>query len=210
MKKIALLAILLLSVSAVQAGEPVSGVWELYCNVDFAYDGAEPLSMFNLPDGTGAPFSQAQLLGGTVVDATLRVQLLDGFYQPIAYFPAEDMWLESTDDGMVPCLGGSMADSNTDLQGWTVWAEPLNAGGSSSASCRLIVNGMMVDGWVDLPLQFNSADMNGDGFVNLADVSEFASIFYGSYSYAADFHYDGVINLGDIGNLASGMATSCP
>ena len=109
------------------------------------------VSLFNLPDGSGFPFTQAQLPDGSFVDATLRVQLLDYNGTVIAYFPAEDMWLESLDAGMIPCVGGTIANSNTDADGWTVWASPLGAGGASSADCRLLVSGdSFIEGWNNL------------------------------------------------------------
>lgn len=211
MKKLVLLAaFVLLMVSAVQAEQPGSSIWDVYCNVDFAYDGNETLTLFNTPGGTGAPFSQAFLPDGTWVDATLRVQILDSAFQPIAHFPAEDMWLASLDDGLITCIAGSAADSNTDSEGWTVWAEPLNAGGYSTEPCRLYVNGQAPVNWLDLDLLFNSPDINGDGQVNVADIALFSSSYFGSYSFYADFHYDGVLNLLDISRLATGMGASCP
>ena len=51
-------------------------------------------------------------------------------------------------------------------------------------------------------MTINSPDMNADGCVNLADISLFASVYYGSYSGNADFNMDGVLNLTDVGILA--------
>ncbi len=212
MKNLMLLAVLLLlSVSAAQADESGAAIWDIYCNVDFAYEGDETLTLFVLPAGNGFPFSQAYLPDGSFTDATLRVQILDYMGDPVASFPAEDMWLMSTDEGMAPCIGGSCADTFTDSDGWTVWAEPMNAGGNSTAPCTMFINGMNnAIGWEDLALQFNSADINGDRVVNLPDLALFADSYFGEYSFAADLHYDGVLNLLDVVNLAVGMGTSCP
>ena len=211
MKNLVLFTVLLLlSVSTALADESGAAIWDVYCNVDYAYEGDETLTLFVLPAGNGFPFSQAYLPDGSLTDATLRVQIVDHMGDPVASFPAEDMWLMSTDEGMAPCIGGSCADANTDSDGWTIWAEPLNAGGHSTAPCTMLVNGMSPVGWEDLALQFNSADINGDRIVNLPDLQLFADSYFGEYSFAADLHYDGVLNLLDVVNLAVGMGTSCP
>ena len=205
-----LTVILLLSISAAVAGEPGTPIWDMYVEVDFAYDGNETLTLFNLPDGMGSSFSQAHLPNGSLVDATLRVQLLDAHYDPVASFPAEDMWLEAADGGLAPCVAGTVADFETDSDGWTVWAAPMQAGGFSTAGCRLYINGMTPELWSDLDLQFNSCDINGDGIVNLQDLQPFATSFFGEYSFETDFFYDGVLNLMDVGLMAMAMGGSCP
>jgi len=164
-----MITIVILAVLLVAASVANATIWDIFCNVDYAYEGDEPVTLFNLPGGTGSPFTEARLPDGSVVDATLRVQIIDYMGDPVAYFPAEDLWLESTDGGLVPCPGGVSADMDTDENGWTLWAEPLHAGGHSSAQCTMLINGMYAQGWVDLDLHFNSADITGDGTVNLSD-----------------------------------------
>ncbi len=210
MKKIAVLMVMLLVFSSALADEPGGGIWDVYCNVDFAYDGDEQLTLFCNPDGSGSPFSEAHLPDGSIVDATLRVQIFDAFGEPVAAFPAEDMWLEPVGDFLFVCVGGIAADSATDESGWTIWAEPLHVGGFSDSECTLFVNGMYVQGWTDLNLRFNSSDITGDGQVNLSDVSLFSSHYFGSYSFAADLYSDGVLSLADVAFLATGLGTSCP
>lgn len=210
MKTIVLFSVLLLAVSFAHAEEPQAGVWDIFCNVDYPYQGADPISLFNLPAGNGAPFSEALLPDGSFVDATLRVQVLDYMSDPIVDFPFEDMWLESLDGGFIPCIGGSVSDSNTDANGWTVWAEPMKAGGFSVAPCRMLINGMVPIGWTDLDLHFNSADISGDGVVNLADVGMFSHYYFADYDYSADFHFNGRLDLVDVGYLARGVGGSCP
>lgn len=133
----------------------------------------------------------------------------DAFGAVVANFPAEDMWLESGDGGMVPCTGGTNADQNTDENGFTTWATALNAGGSSEDLCYVYVNGQALNG-VPFALAFNSADINGDGVVNLTDVGLFSGAFFGSYDFAADFFADGILNLNDVGRLATGLGAACP
>ncbi len=170
------------------------------------------LALFNLPNGGGNPFNAAQVMGdGALADATIEVIVEDVFGDVVVNFPAEDMWLISTDGGMVPCTGGTIADQNTDDIGFTLWANPLLAGGHDTSFCKVIVNGLAVIGG-DTPfaLAFNSADITGDGVVNLADVGAFSGVLYGAYDFQADYFADGVVNLADVGRLALGVGTSCP
>jgi hypothetical protein len=170
----------------------------------------DDLVLFVLPSGIGSGFDEAQIKNvGTVVDATIEMIVKDAFGAIVANFPAEDMWLESGDMGMVPCTGGSAADQDTDGSGFTRWANPLNAGGNSEDVCYVYVNGQALNG-VPFTLAFNSADMNGDGSVNLVDVGLFSGAFFGSYTFAADFYADGALNLVDVGRLAQGLGGSCP
>jgi hypothetical protein len=167
------------------------------------------LSLFNLPNGGGNPLTACQLADGTSVDGTITVTLLDANTDVIAGFPAEDLWLESVDGGMVPCVGGSTADGDTDENGVTDFQNALNAGGWSLANATVVVSGDAITSAV-FGLHFNSADMNGDGVVNLADVGSFSTIFYGAYDFSADFFADGVLNLADVGLLATGVGAACP
>ncbi|RKZ11469.1 hypothetical protein DRQ50_13560, partial [bacterium] len=75
-----------------------------YAEVTWAHEGTGPLSLYNLPDGTGHSFSEAFEFGtGNTVDATISLTIHDGFDRPLANFPAEDIWLRSADYGMVSC-----------------------------------------------------------------------------------------------------------
>lgn len=175
-----------------------------------AYTGLETLSLFNLPNGGGSAFADAYLPGGGTADATITLILRDGGGVVIPGFPGEDLWLESADGGMVPCTGGTVADFNTDVNGVTTWENPLAAGGQSTALCQVIVSGDPLTSNSGLAISFNSADINGDGAVNLTDVGNFSTDFYGAYNYRSDFVADGVLNLSDVGKLAVGVGAACP
>lgn len=171
---------------------------------------SETVALFNLPNAGGSAFNEAQIyMDGTVIDATITMVVLDAYGAPVADFPSEDMWLESQDNGMVACTGGTVADNTTNAAGETEWADPLNAGGFSTDFTVVYINGLPLD-QAPFALHFNSADMNGDGAVNLADVGNFSSVFYGVYHFSADFSADGVLNLTDVGRLAQGSGTMCP
>ncbi|MCB1184476.1 hypothetical protein KDM41_13690 [bacterium] len=175
-----------------------------------AATGPGPYSLMVTPGGTGDAFTAARDQSGNPVDVTITYTLRDCAFVPVADFPAEDMWLEADDGGLVVCVGGSIADADTDAGGTTSWTRPLRAGGSSTAGCRVMVNGAP-GMWGTFPLWFNSPDLNSDGTVNLIDVPVFATDFFGGvYRYRSDFHCDGVINLVDLVRFAGGLGAACP
>ena len=179
------------------------------CTTARAYQGAEYVVVRCLPNGAGEPFTAAVAQGGGVVDATISVIVKDGSGTPIVAYPSEDMWLESTDGGMVPCAGGTPADFSTDALGYTEWATPLQAGGWSFGTCAVVINGNQVP--QVLAVGFNSADLDGSLAVNLSDVQAFASDYYsGGYVFRADLFFDGALNLTDIQKMASGYGAQCP
>lgn len=170
----------------------------------------EEVVLFIVPDGSGSAFPQGQVMGaGTLIDATIKLELMDPYGVTISDFPAEDMWLEALDGGMIPCIGGTIADSNTDTYGKTSWVHPLLGGGSSTSGCLVFISGMALT-QAPLPLNFNSPDMNGDGTVDLLDVGLLATAFFGDYDFSADFFADGVVNIADVTRFAQSMGASCP
>ncbi len=174
--------------------------------------GGNSLALFSLPNGNGNAFDAAQIVGdGAVADATIEMIVNDAFGDVVANVPAEDMWLESTNGGMVPCIGGVAADQNTDEFGYTMWATALAAGGSDAGTCEIMLSGeAVVGGDAPFALAFNSADISGDGVVNLVDVGLFSGILFGDYDFAGDFFADGVMNLADVGRMALGIGAACP
>ena len=201
-----LFCLLVLPVTFAQAGIPV-----ICGEYHMAYQGPETLTLLVFPDGGGAPLSQALLPWGDREDATITMNMWDVGENPIAYFPAEDMWLESRDNGLVPCMGGTIADSNTDASGSTTWAAPLHAGGHSEALADVIVNGSILgDSPSGLALSFNSPDINGDLVVNLLDLQLFAVDYRYGYDFRSDFHRDGVINLVDLFWMVQAFGANCP
>ncbi len=175
-----------------------------------AYLGPETAVLFNIPNGGGSAFTSAAILGGSV-DATITLTLVDGTGTAIANFPFEDAWLESADGGMAACVGGATADANTNAGGVTNWVTPLQAGGSSQALTVVMISGAALTSGAGVALSHNSADINGDGNVNLTDVPLFAGDFYGGvYAFRSDFSYDGSVNLSDVVRLAQALGASCP
>jgi len=172
--------------------------------------GNEEMVLFVLPDGSGSPFSEAQTrYDGDFLDAHIELRVLDAYGTPVPNYPMEDMWLESTGGGMVSCSGGTCADVNTDQNGLTLWETPLHAGGFSDSSLQVVVNGFPLN-MGPFPMAIVSADMNGDGAVNLSDIGYFSSLFFNEYAFEADLFADGVLNLADVGRLALGKGATCP
>jgi len=135
----------------------------------------------------------------------------------LAGFPREDIWLHSS--GLVPCVGGTSVDADTDEDGWAIFALPPRAGGSTDSSGEpaglwVYCNGDVLRDenydLIEVPIVLNSPDINGDLEVNLSDVGMFAADFFGPYSFRSDFYWDGMLNLADVGRMASGMGSGCP
>ena len=174
----------------------------------------EPVSVFTVPDGQGNGFDAAFAFGGAVMDATITLHLVDAMGAPFAGFPAEDMWLATTQGGLAPCPpDGSIADAATDANGMTQWQEPLAAGGYTDPVSELTI--VFVSGGAlsqpPLDIYFNSPDLSGDGLVDITDIAMFAQDLFGAYSYRSDFNWDGAINLSDVSYMTTlGIGAECP
>ncbi len=181
------------------------------CSATCAYYG--PVSLFVVPDGSGQPLTEASardLAGDGPIDATITVTLLDIMAVPIYMFPEEDVYLETSLGGMMACAGGVHADSPSDINGEMTFISALRAGGHSSVGEQMVVliNGMPLFGY-DLDIMVNSPDIDGNGVVNLTDITMFAGDM-GSYNFRSDFYQDGVLNLVDIVFMAGSVSGNCP
>ena len=202
--------LLMISLMSAQICLADTGVPSLYeSEASIAYSGPDVPSLLVVPDGSGAPFTEARDAVGDIVDATITLHLRDFQGFPIANFPWEDIWLE-TDAGLVPCSWGIHPDDNTDVNGMTRWTLPAPAGGHSEGPVFVLVNGSRLTSNDGLPLRFTSPDINGDLVVNLADVSLFTYDFYTLNPSRSDFNGDGQLNLADIAHLAQAFSDQCP
>jgi len=176
--------------------------------------------MFNVPDGSGSPFTEARTLDGQVVDATITLYLKDSNGDEIVDYPIEDMWIAIDDcsqrpcflpcDGAMPADDGTTADSNTDGSGVTTWVNPLRAGGWSEGPTVVYIDGDPLLNSL-LNMGHNSPDINGDRVVDLRDVQLFGYDFYAvEYAFRSDFAFDGDINLSDIPKMAQSIEAACP
>lgn len=198
-------SLMLLPVGIVQAD--IGGPYGEY---HMAYPGGETLTLMVRPDGGGRSFDEAFLPWGETADATITLELRNANWDPIPNFPREDMWLVSYDDGLVSCVGGTIADADTDAFGITHWQNPLFGGGYSEALTIVLVNGAPPESTNGVHLSYNSPDINGDLVVNLTDVALFAVDFFGAYNFRSDLFRDGIINLQDLGTFAQAYGTVCP
>ena len=171
--------------------------------------GPSALSIMVVPDGSGPPLTQAVRPDGTIASAGLTATVRDGANFPVANFPFEDLWLESFDGDLAPCIGGTTADANTDINGQTRFETPLRAGGWTEGPLLLMLNGMAIVG-SEVAIRINSPDSNGDGAVNMTDLATFAADYHGAYHFRSDFNFDGSIDLGDVVILAAKLGGSCP
>lgn len=205
-----ILATLLLACLARDAGAQWG--WD-YCTTatTAAPAGSSPV-LYNLPNGQGAMFSQARTTAG-IVNATITLNVLDAGCMPIANFPAYDMWLEKSvvanTGNFNSCIGGTIADANTNALGVTHWTNPLRAGGWSTSRTLVVINGSPLTSNAGLVLRHNSADINGDRVVNLTDIPLFAADF-GTTALRSDLKFDGVVNISDIPVMAAGIGADCP
>ena len=167
-------------------------------------------TLFVSPDGGGHPFAEGRDPSGAPVDLTVTITVIANPGGPVAAFPFEDIWLSSLDQNLVPCNYGLCPDGNTDLNGQTGWSDPPLAGGWSDAGCQVSINGDVLPCCPNLPLRFNSPDLNGDLRVDLTDAGLFSEDLHGGYTFRADLRHDGAVNLSDVGYMAAFLGSECP
>ena len=134
---------------------------------------------------------------------------------PIADFPRQDVFLYHDGRGtLFLCPGGSSADADTDLEGYTTVSGPIYGGGSVEEGVMLMVLGHPVaqtpggDDYV-LPLSANSPDINGDRSVGISDITLFVEDLQ-AYAFRSDFNNDGEVDLSDITTFTNHIGESCP
>lgn len=165
--------------------------------------------LYCVPNGSGSPFTEAGSLDGPV-DATITLYLRSNTGNPIPFYPREDIWLADP-WGESYCLGGTIADFDTDIHGETTWVNPLARGSWDDwFGFVVVISGEPLTNG-DLGIVYNSPDINGDLVVNLIDVAIFSQDYFGGgFWFRSDFEYDGVVNLADIAKLSQAMGASCP
>lgn len=151
--------------------------------------------------GVNVTFTIFDVTGLPVVGLSPRDFEIDGitpFRVADAFYPAGPAWdLQQAGFGVIaPGVYG--------FQG------ALTAGGNEPSRALGKVRGLTLVGAGSMPLTMVSPDMNGDGAVNLIDVTLFTSVFYGAYSFTADFNCDGAVNLIDVTFLATHIGHALP
>lgn len=155
------------------------------------------------PDGSGPSLASA----GLVVE--LWVVGCPG--EPIVGYPRLDMWLHGEEPAdLSVCYRGSLADADTDADGYTTFSGALQAGGHSQAGLAVYVAGVKLWGGPPLPITLNSPDINGDLVVNMQDLATFAIDYAQGPTFRSDLVRDGVLDLKDVGRFAGALGVSCP
>jgi len=167
-------------------------------------------SIWVSPGGNGPDMAHGFSTGGGALDLRITLTLIGSDGSPIYLYPREDIWLESEGGGLSSCIMGTAPDSNTDLNGETVFTGPFRAGGNNPApeGLQVVVSGMPLP-QASLPIQINSPDVNGDLVVNLSDIGAMTQALFGEYDWRFDFNNDGAINLIDIVAFASSYGMHC-
>jgi hypothetical protein len=194
-----------------------AGVPEL-SNCSATTAAGQQVNVFVIPDGQGFLMTEARAvttLPQDVVDATITVTLLDAGMNAVFAYPFEDLWLETSLSGLVACPNGTIADASTDINGQTTFTGPFYAGGHSDLGLgemtQVVVNGGSLPAASNLNILFNSADMDGNGLVDLTDVSLFSTAYLGGvYDFSADFFFDNALNLSDLVLFSGAVNIGCP
>ena len=169
--------------------------------------GSDGATVYNVPNGSSAAFTEGRAAGGSIVDATLTLTVVNSEGNAIANYPAADIWLVSSGAGLVTCAMANPAAA-TDANGQTSWTAPLNAGGNSlGEQAQAIIAGDPVPDTANIA--FVSADLGGDLLVNLSDITVFTQAL-DTYNAAADFTNDGLVNLTEITIFTQALGATCP
>jgi len=206
--------VLVVSSSAQALDQPAIGA------LSIEYPMVYPLTICVVPDGSGAPLTEA--FDGTYVqDGTIGIYVGTDYCDPVPGFPPEDIWLIPEGEHWVSCGGTPNwsrlgPDGPTGPDGFTQFSEPLRAGGWTEGPIWVYLNGEAAfdvcgfgDPFVPVQMRFNSPDINGDLRVSVADVALFAEDYYGEYHFRSDFYADTVLSLADVAILAAAMGAEC-
>lgn len=170
---------------------------------------ANPGSNYITPAGSGERMDGSD--GSTDVSVEVQVMYVgpEG-PEPVAAYPFQDVYLDTiTESTLDFCHNGSAADAFTNGEGRTWIRRALSGGGSAEGGVTVFLGGTPIATTLE-GLRFNSADINGDRRVDLADVAIFASDFNGEYHWRSDFEADGMINMVDVSLLATALGEECP
>ncbi len=202
--------VILVVISTVAVVTPATAQWDnsLFWSWLAEVDG----SLLVCPCGDGYNLYEVYDQWGHQVVGTLYLQLIDSFGEPVPNFPAEDIWLGSSQGHLAFNHPGTCPDQDTDFEGTTYWTSPLAAGGyrRDTEIIQVFVSGDLLNVPPVLEFHFNSPDINGDLRVDLADVTLFATDYTGGYNYRSDFVWDSELNLADLTEFARHLGHSCP
>lgn len=141
--------------------------------------------------------------------AGITVTLLDANGDPVAGYPADQIWADASIPGdLTYCTTAFLADAPTDANGQTTITGTA-AGGGYTQEMQVYVNGQPLIG-APLDITVVSPDINGDGAADICDLDLLAIDVAGAYQYRSDFNCDLTINLTDIAIFATHYCHTCP
>ena len=194
MKRIALLLVLLLpSAALAESGLP-----------DNSTASANAGSILISPAGTRFTLASE--------DVVVTVHVRDANDDPVANYPFQDVWLDSASglDNVNICLGGSVADGNSNGEGMTTISGTIYGGGWTQDGLQVYLAGNPAIS-APLAIDVNSPDITGDRVVNLSDVAEFGVHFFDqNYDFQIDFDQRGTEDIVDLAILAEHIGERCP
>lgn len=200
MSKVVLFAASLLLVAGISSAGIIDP-----CESDVVYNGTEPACYFACPQGdTDAFYLQGVGWAFTIVDLAAA---------PVANIPGTDFWLVDCDPAadLALCAGSasSAADSATNGAGQTtMYNGSLSAGGCADGLSPVVQGFVLEDAGAGCAaycynILVRSPDINGDGEVQLIDLSIFASAFPPNpYDTCADMDCNATINIQDLARFA--------
>jgi hypothetical protein len=180
------------------------------------------VSVFTIPNGTGDPLSSCYGPGGVAVNAWIDVWVSDG--TPCIGWSQQNVQLNMTSMTWCPAWmypappppqhRPNFADNDSAAPGGHMQFTAAYHGGGCTWTTQVWLWDAVGLLWVPigpvLPIHFNSADMNANLVVDIADLASFAATYAGPYSYCADFVWDGVVNLSDLVKFAQAWRAACP
>jgi hypothetical protein len=182
---------------------------------DISTRATEPVSIMICPccDGNGFEYAKTFGLTSYYLDATIEVNIRDGQENPINEIPAASIWMEAP--GITWCLPeGNIVDFETGYMmapdGYTEFAlAPCGGGCSEEFTLNGFLDGTSFNENPITYIKFNSPDLSGDGLINLADLAQFAAIYWEPATYCTDFYWDGEMNLLDLALFAEHYTHPC-
>jgi hypothetical protein len=196
------------------------------CTASSAHTGL--VSVFSNVDGLGNRIDHCRAWNttgaGVTEDATITLNVIDTFGNPIFQYPFEDMWLETDGTDLMICNGGSTADASTDVNGLTTFSGTIYAGGWSNYDkvstahdlCVVMIDGTPISGSAGMDIIFNTADLYTDLIVGTQDTVVFKPLYINgtsgplTYDYRVDYYFDHQITLPDLVLYAGMVNTTCP
>ncbi len=164
---------------------------------------------FACPHGDGDPLGP---------NLTILVTVRDNVNAPVPGVPASDIWVIGCNDLLTLCDGSAAisASGPTDINGQTTITGDLAAGGCDLGGARVVVQGYVLGAGICgsqpcLPIQFKSADLNGNLVVDVADFSAFAAGYPANPAPndCRDFNGDRQVGIVDYAKYAVHVEHAC-